>query len=118
MQMRERDGVPDEGTTRATINAQAAEIAQLKARLGDVPPTLEPNPPRSNVVPDIDIVPPSEIADRDPGPRPGPDDKPPPTVIDADAVDIRQGFGNVDEPWRRFCTDVEGNPLTVRGRRY
>jgi hypothetical protein len=65
-----------------------------------------------------DVVPPGEIADRDPGMGPGPDDKPPPTVIDVDAVDIRAGFGNADEPWRQFSTDIEGNPLTARGRRY
>jgi hypothetical protein len=42
LQQRERDGIPDEGTTRATINAQAAEIAQLKAQLaGDVPTVVE-----------------------------------------------------------------------------
>ena len=33
LQMRERDGVPDEGTTQATIDEQAAEIEQLRAEL-------------------------------------------------------------------------------------
>jgi hypothetical protein len=121
MQQRERDGVPPEGTFRATINAQAAEIAQLRARLGDAPPTLvelDPDPARSNVVPDIDVVPPSERAECDPGPRPGPDDRSP-VVVDVDAVDIRGGFDNDrPEPWRAFATDVDGFPLSGRGRRY
>jgi hypothetical protein len=64
-----------------------------------------------------DITPPNERAECDPGMRAGPDDPRPPVVIDADAVDL-QGFGHVDEPWRQFCTDIEGNPLTARGRRY
>jgi hypothetical protein len=66
MQMREREGVPDEGTTQATINAQAAEIAQLRAQLAalkaggtgklvddDVPEVVErvPAPAAKNVVP-------------------------------------------------------------------
>jgi hypothetical protein len=55
MQMRERDGVPDAGTTQATINAQAAEIAQLKAQLAGQAPedsdvVVEPAP-AANVVP-------------------------------------------------------------------
>jgi hypothetical protein len=130
LQQRERAGVPDEGTTRATINALTAENAQLKARLGDAPTLVEldPDPPRSNVVPDIDVVPPCEIADRDPGQRPGPDDRKPPVVIeatpapaaDADALDLRAGFStdNSDQSWRNFATDVDGVPLSGRGRRY
>jgi hypothetical protein len=52
---------------------------------------------------EVDIVPPGEQADRDPGQRPGPDDPPrKPVVIDADSVDIRQGFDNKPEPWRPF----------------
>jgi hypothetical protein len=71
-----------------------------------------------------DVVPPSEQGDlsffRGP-PKPAPDDYLAPVIereADEDAVDIRAGFGNVDEPWRQFSTDVEGNPLTARGRRY
>ena len=61
MQMRDRDGIPDEGTTQATINAQAAEIAQLRAQLAgqapedsDVPTVVERVPapaPAAKVVP-------------------------------------------------------------------
>jgi hypothetical protein len=66
MQMRERGGIPDEGTMRATINAQAAEIEQLRAELAalkaggagklvddDVPEVVErvPAPAAKNVVP-------------------------------------------------------------------
>jgi hypothetical protein len=61
MQQRERDGIPDEGTTQATINAQAAEIAQLRAQLAgktpedsDVPTVVERVPapaPAAKVVP-------------------------------------------------------------------
>jgi hypothetical protein len=112
MQQRERDGIPAEGTTRATIRAQAAEIAQLRARLGDAPTVVEfdQHPGADRTVPDVDIVPPSEIADRDPGMRPGPDDRKPVTieakaapVADADAVDLRAGFNNdTPEPWRDY----------------
>jgi hypothetical protein len=57
---------------------------------------------------EADVVPPCEIADRDPGMRPGPDDPAPPVTIeataapaaDADAVDLRLGFNDVEEPWR------------------
>jgi hypothetical protein len=65
MQMRERDGIPDEGTTQATINAQAAKIERLKAQLAgkaledpDVPTMVErataadvAPAPAANVVP-------------------------------------------------------------------
>ena len=57
MHPRERGGIPDEGRTQATINAQAAEIAQLRAQLAgqapedsDVPTMVEPAP-AANVVP-------------------------------------------------------------------
>jgi hypothetical protein len=58
MKMRERGGISDEGTTQATINAQAAEIAQLRAQLAgkasedsDVPTMVESTPaPAANVV--------------------------------------------------------------------
>ena len=61
MQQRERAGIPDEGTTQATINAQATEIAQLRAQLAgktpedsDVPTVVERVPapaPAAKVVP-------------------------------------------------------------------
>jgi hypothetical protein len=113
LEQRERAGVPSEGTTQALINAQAAEINRLKARLGDAPTLVEldPDPRRSNAVPDIDVVPPGEIADRDCGMRLGPDDPKPPVTIEATAapaaddgsVDIRRGFDNDrPEPWRAF----------------
>jgi hypothetical protein len=135
MEQRERDGIPDEGTTRATINAQAAEIAQLRARLGDVPPTPDSAGCRKTHAlargetsggfvgnpPEVDIVPPGERADRDPGQRPRfPDDRKPVTIegkavvtnvtpepapaADADAVDIRGGFDDRPEPWRDHMT--------------
>jgi hypothetical protein len=44
--------------------------------------------------------------------------KPPAAAADADAVDLRLGFDNVREPWREFATDVDGVPLSGRGRRY
>jgi hypothetical protein len=121
MRQREHAGIPDEGIGRdGEVAALKAEIAQLKARLGDAPMVVEfdPDPPRSNVVPTSDITPPSEQAARDPGPRPGPDDPRPPTVIDVDAVDLRAGFSsdNSDQSWRNFATDVDGVPLTGRGK--
>jgi hypothetical protein len=65
LQMRERDGVPDEGTTQATIDEQAAEIEQLRAEVAalkaggagkpedsDVPTVVERVPaPAAKVVP-------------------------------------------------------------------
>jgi hypothetical protein len=82
------------------------EIATLQAEnvtLRQAARTALAPAPAANAAPDIDIVPPYEIADRDPGMRPGPDDPKPPTVIDGDAVDIRAGFDNdTPEPWRRF----------------
>jgi hypothetical protein len=68
---------------------------------------------------EADVVPPSEQADRDSGPKIGPDDRKS-VVIDADAVDLRAGFStdNSDQSWRAFSTDTDGVPLTVRGRKY
>jgi hypothetical protein len=43
---------------------------------------------------------------------------PAPAPADEDALDIRNGFDNSPEPWRDFSTDVEGNPLTARGRKF
>jgi hypothetical protein len=118
LEQRARAGIPAEGISEIAAlraeNEQLRRAAGLAVQLADVVPT-EP-----------DVVPPSERAECDPGMRPGPDDPPrTPTVIegkaepvDDGAVDIRAGFGNVDEPWRQFSTDVEGNPLTARGRRY
>jgi hypothetical protein len=121
MQMRERGGIPDEGLDRRDneIAALPSENAKLRAAARAAGLPVAPT--------EADIVPPSERAECDPGPMPGPDDPAPPVVIegkaepaadDADAFDLRAGFGHVDEPWRRFCTDVEGNPLSVRGRKY
>jgi hypothetical protein len=136
MQQRERDGIPDEGTTQATINAQAAEIAQLRAQLAGEEPTVTAyRVIRKPGRPEADIVPPSELGDfHIGGPKPGPDDPRPPVVIEGkavatndapepapaaeDMVDLRAGFNDTPEPWRQFSTDVDGVPLTVRGRKY
>jgi hypothetical protein len=126
-QMRERGALAGEGYDGkvARIAELEAEVAALKAGGAVITPSeadvrsQEPiDPPTS------DIVPPGERAECDPGPRPGPDDRKSVTIegkaepADEDAVDIRQGFGHVDEPWRRFSTDIEGNPLSVGGRKY
>jgi hypothetical protein len=92
LQMRERDGIPDEGTTRGTINAQAVEIAQLKAQLAGKAPEVSDVPTMVERVPvlrraaraaggmtltptEADVVPPGEIGEFYHGaPRPAPDD--------------------------------------------
>jgi hypothetical protein len=116
LEMRERAGIPPEGvgpSLRARIVELETENAKLKAAVRAARAGLPINPRT------CDIVPASERAECDRGPRAGPDDPKEPTVIDADAFDIRQGFNNDQpEPWRAFSTDVEGNPLTPRGRRY
>jgi hypothetical protein len=131
MEQRARAGVPSEGVTRSTIRALTAENAELRARLGDAPERsdlpdhlsqkghLQSASARTAVITPSagDVTPPGERADRDPGMRPGPDDKSPVT-IDADAIDIRRGYNDTPEPWRQFCTDTDGVPLTGRGRRY
>jgi hypothetical protein len=125
MAQRERAGIPDEGFDErddeiARLQAENEQLRAVARAAGLAVPHAACGAPI-----DGDVVPPSEIADRDPGMGPGPDDRAPPTVIEGkaepadDGVDIRQGFGNADEPWRQFCTDVEGNPLSGRGgRRY
>jgi len=110
LEQRARAGIPDEGLDERDdeLAALRSENERLRRAAGlPVTPTAV-----------VDVVPPGEIADRDPGMRPGPDDPRPPTVIDVDAVDIRAGFDDTPQPWRQFSTDVEGNPLTARGRRY
>jgi hypothetical protein len=120
MQQRERDGIPDEGTTQATINAQAAEIAQLRAQLAGEEPTVTAyRVIRKPGRPEADIVPPSELGDfHIGGPKPGPDDPRPPVVIEGkavatndapepapaaeDAVDLRAGYNDRPEPWREY----------------
>jgi hypothetical protein len=56
---------------------------------------------------EADVVPPGELADRDPGMRPGPDDPKPPVTIEGkaapaaeDMVDLRAGYNDTPEPWR------------------
>jgi hypothetical protein len=106
MQMREREGVPAEGLSE--VAALQAELAALKAggltaRAAGLP--VAPT--------EADVVPPSEIADRDPGPKPGPDDKPPPVTIEGKAMPAKpfvNGLSDVpqhmrdtrpaNEPWR------------------
>jgi hypothetical protein len=119
--------------------ALLALVLQMRDREGNgerVERSQEPiDPPTS------DVVPPGEIADRDPGMRPGPDDPKPPVTIEGkvvptdggpcanlrkvseppaadDMVDIRGGYNDTPEPWRQFATDVDGVPLSVRGRKY
>jgi hypothetical protein len=136
MQMRERDGVPSSGLDARDdeIARLQVEIAQLRARLGDAPTLVERVPAasaahmRAVITPsESDVTPPSELgAFRVGGPPPAPDDPRPCTAIegkaepvDADAIDLRAGFNSgPPEPWRQFTTDIEGNPLTARGRRY
>jgi hypothetical protein len=31
-------------------------------------------------------------------------------------VDLRAGYNDTPQPWRDFSTDVDGNPLSVRGK--
>jgi hypothetical protein len=119
LQMRERDGIPDQG-----FDERDAEIAALKAEIAGlvVPHT------RAAITPsEGDVTPPGEIADRDPGMRPGPDDRRPVTIEGKatpapaadDGVDLRAGFDDGQpEPWRAFATDVDGFPLSGRGRKY
>jgi hypothetical protein len=103
MEQRARAGIPDEGLDERDdeLAALKAEVEQLRAvamAAGLAVPHAACAAPT-----DVDIVPPGERADRDAGPRPGPDDKPPHVTIDADAIDIRNGFNNdTPQPWRRF----------------
>jgi hypothetical protein len=106
MQQRARDGIPDEGTTQATINAQAAEIAQLRAQLAGKAPE------------DSDVP---TVVGRVPAPAPTGNvvslpRVPAPAAPAADMVDLRAGFNDTREPWREFATDVDGVPLSVRGK--
>jgi hypothetical protein len=101
LQQRAREGIGAEG-----VDARDDEIARLQAENAQLRSVamaagLAVAHASCGTPPEPDIVPPSERADRDPGMRPGPDDGKPPTVIDGDAVDIRNGFDNVDEPWRQ-----------------
>jgi hypothetical protein len=118
LEMRDRDEAAEraeEPSLRERIAVLEAENKRLRAAA-----------PGAAV--EADVVPPCEISDRDLGPRPGPDDPRPPTVIegkampapaeDMDAVDLRYGFNNTPEPWKEFATDVDGVPLSVRGRKY
>jgi hypothetical protein len=106
----------DEPSLRERVAVLEAENANLRAAVRAAGLAVVPR--------EVDIVPPSERADRDPGMRPGPDDPKPVTIegkaepADVDALDIRHGYNSAPEPWRDFSTDVEGNPLTPRGRRY
>jgi hypothetical protein len=129
-EMRSRGEVPPEGWHQHRIDAQAAEIAALKAQL--VGAGLTPALPDSTVItpPLADIVPPGELGDCYAGMRPGPDDPPPrsTTVIDGKAaaapaaapqprmVDLRVGTGNSDEPWRQFVEPDGTIRTTPRGR--
>jgi hypothetical protein len=113
-----------EPTLRAQISQLQAENESLRAALGAgsrasaaaiTPPTC-------------DIVPPGERAECDPGMRPGPDDpprrrpvtiegKPAPAAPAPNMVDLRAGYSDGPaEPWRDFCTDVDGVPLSTRGK--
>jgi hypothetical protein len=113
LEQRERDGVPDEGIGRdGEFAALKAEIEQLRAvamAAGLAVPhaacaaSSALGVRNRSAPPDIDIVPPGEIGDfHIGGPKPAPDDKPPPVTIDVDAIDIRQGFNDTPEPWRPF----------------
>ena len=92
MEMRERGEVPPEGWHQHRIDAQAAEIAALKAQLvgaGLVPalPDANSSARRTNLAIDpAEVVPPGEWrGETYAGPRAGPDDPPKPRVTDGKA---------------------------------
>jgi hypothetical protein len=49
LQMRERGGIPDEGTLQGTINAQAREIEELRAEVARWRASISPAPESSSV---------------------------------------------------------------------
>ena len=105
MEMRERGEVPPEGWHQHRIDAQAAEIAALKAQLvgaGLAPALPDTRAAKRNHgydVPTADIVPPSELGECYAGMRPGPDDPPKPRVIEGRAV---RAAPPAPEPWQAW----------------
>jgi hypothetical protein len=101
LEQRARAGIPDQGVDERDdeIARLQAEVEQLRAvamAAGLVVPHAACAAPT-----EADVVPPGEIGDfHIGGPKPAPDDPAPPTVIDVDAIDIRDGFDNKSEPWR------------------
>ena len=111
MTMRERDADAFEGYDGKVkqVEVLQAEIAQLKAQLAGQAPE------------DSDVP---TVVERVPAPAPAakvvplPRAAAPAPAEDMDAVDLRYGFNNTPEPWKEFATDVDGVPLSVRGRKY
>jgi hypothetical protein len=113
MAMRARGGISDEGKCVDEIAALKAEVERLTAELaGKSEHSVErvPAPLGANVVP-------LKANHGQHLQRPNPPAAPAAPAAD-DAIDIRGGFDDRPEPWRDFSTDVEGNPLTARGRKY
>jgi len=104
LEMRERRKTADravEPSLRARVTMLETENASLRNAVRGAGLAVTPS--------EADITPPNEQSDRSffrGPPRPAPDDPRPPTVIEGelvdDGVDLRAGFGHVDEPWRPF----------------
>jgi hypothetical protein len=92
------------------LEAARAKVAEIEAELAAITPS------------EADITPPGEIGECYAGMRPGPDDPPrrSPQVIEGKPAPQPQATciicDDVDDRWRQFATDMDGVPLSTRGK--
>jgi hypothetical protein len=107
MAMRRRGEIAD---PMSTHEGRIAEVERLRARVAELEAALAGRAPGESTVPPL---PENVVSLRNDNPRPpaAPPKPAPPAPAQRGLI-----CDDVDDRWRQFCTDVDGVPLSARGK--